>query len=58
MYGKRVSYIPNYKTATSDEVACWKREQFPLKEIWGLYKHFFRFNIMAWLEKNNLIMIR
>ena len=33
----RVSYIPNYKTAISDKITCWKGEQFP----WSLCKKTF-----------------
>ena len=33
----RVSYIPNYKTATSDKITCCKGEQFPLvKSKWDV----------------------
>ena len=28
----RVSYIPNYKTAISDEITCWEGEQLHLSE--------------------------
>ena len=34
-----VSYIPHYKTASSDKVTCWEGEQFPLSCRLYLHHH-------------------